>query len=94
MQVVNLLTGIIGVAGCYDHLDKPFLYGAIQRTWPSAALAAFHNAMACQDQWFWNDARLFVLVDIIFFGLPFGTTPFMHNLFVKKNCKLIIQRQR
>lgn len=39
----------------------------------------------------WNDACFFILVHVIFFGSAFGTTGFVHDLFVQQDHKLVIQ---
>jgi hypothetical protein len=81
---------VIGITGSFDHFDKAIFYVARQRTRPSAAFSALHDAAAGKQQWFGDDACFFILVHIIFFCAALGRTGLVHDLFMQQDHKLII----
>ena len=81
---------VIGITGGFDHLNKAVFYVTRQRTRPSAAFSALHDAAAGKQQWLGDDTCFFILVHIILFGAALGRTGLVHNLFMQQDHELII----
>ena len=50
---------VIGITGGFDHLNKAVFYVTRQRTRPSAAFSALHDAAAGKQQWLGDDTCFF-----------------------------------